>query len=148
MKNKLQITLSTRCQEQRETDQLKSEIEKLQIIGGDIDRCAEFPHLGQYYQIDLLFVKKVYDKFRSNDFDFLHKNAEKELRSLKSALFKFYLAKSKETMKMFQQTTAIEERIHKNFSKKNKKKKESDVIDLDHISQDEVEVTTIGVDEQ
>ena len=78
------------------------------MIGSDIDRCVEYPHLGEHYQIDILFVKKVYDKLQSNDIDFLHKNAEKELANLKTALFNFYVSKSKESIKMFQQTSAIE----------------------------------------
>ena len=77
------------------------------MIGSDIDRCVEYPHLGEHYQIDILFVKKVYDKLQSNDIDFLHKNAEKELGNLKTALFNFYVSKSKESIKMFQQTSAI-----------------------------------------
>ena len=76
----------------------------------------------------------------------MYSNAEKEILHLKSALNKFYLAKSKESIKMFQQTTAIEAKMNKNIRKK--KNKQTNVINLDHPSDEEVEVLTIGVDEE
>lgn len=51
----------------------------------------------------------------------MYSNAEKEILHLKSALNKFYLAKSKESIKMFQQTTAIEAKMNKNIRKKKNK---------------------------
>lgn len=68
MNGKLEISLSTQCQEENEAEDLKKQIQKLETIGQNIERCVEYPHLGQHYQIDVLFVKKVYDKFKNNDF--------------------------------------------------------------------------------
>ena len=69
---------------------------------------------------------------------------------LKSVLFKFYQAKSKESLKQFQETSGIEEKmkINLNGRKKNKKEKNKDVIDLDHLgdSEDEVKILEIGVE--
>lgn len=108
LKNKREIGLSTQAQEQNQVSELRAEIEKLEALSVDIDRAIEHPHLGESYQIDLLFVKKVYDKLRLKDFDFIHKQALKELMALKSTLFKFYLAKSKESIRQFEKSTAIE----------------------------------------
>ena len=84
----------------------------------------------------------MHDKFRLNNFEFLHQNAGKELANLKSALNKFYLAKSKESLRMFEMTTAIEQKIHKNLKKK-KHKKDSNIIDLDNLSDEEDEVQIV-----
>jgi len=76
----------------------------------------------------------------------MHQNAEKELSQLKNALYKFYLAKSKESIKQYQEVTAIEEKMKKNMSKK--PKKQSNIINLDNPSDDEAQIVEIGVDEK
>ena len=65
--------------------------------------------------------------------------------NLKSALYGFYLAKSKESLRLFEEATAIEQKMQKNMRKG---RKEKTVIDLDHPSDDEVEMVSIGVDEE
>ena len=81
-------------------------------------------------------MKKVFDKLKGADLDYLCEHTEKEIKGLKNALFKFYQAKSKESLKKFQETSGIEEKMNMNLNgKKNKQKgKKDEVIDLDHLS--------------
>lgn len=64
MKNKAEITQSNQVQEENCANELKNEIQKLTIISENIQKCEEFPHLGEHYQIDLLYVKRTYQKLK------------------------------------------------------------------------------------
>ena len=60
--------------------------------------------------------------------------ARPRIDRLLAVLNKFYLAKARESLREFEESTAIESRLHKNILKsRGRKKREEEVIDLDGI---------------
>ena len=69
--------------------------------------------------------------------------ARPRIDRLLTVLHKFYLAKARESLREFEESTGIESRLHKNILKGRKKKeeeviekKEEEVIDLDEIGEE------------
>lgn len=63
--------------------------------------------------------------------------ARPRIDRLLTVLNKFYLAKARESLREFEESTGIESKLHKNILKsKGRKKKEEEAIDLDEIGEE------------
>lgn len=113
---------------------------KLEELGKNLYSCELYPHLGLYYKLDLLYVRELYDNLLTSDFATLCEQGETKLQRLIESLRKFYLAKAKETLREYDESTGFESKCHK---KPKARKQKDDVINVDNN-----EKVTIGFEDE
>jgi hypothetical protein len=95
----------------------------------------------------MLYVRELYEQLFNADLPTLAQEARARIDRLLTVLNKFYLAKAKESLRDFEESTGIESKMHKKIQKgKGRKEGKEEVIDLDNIGKESDEGVTIGLE--